>query len=372
MAADVGDRRPRCCGSGWPRRRPPSRCASRPAWRWSTSSPPPRCASRRCPTWPAAWCSAGSPSRCCAATAPRSTPRSASTCATSTGTRTRRTAPSGSRPWWPAPSRWSGCSASGSAARRADHAPLLEVLTRRYYGNQQPGRRRATRDVAGCRFVTAEHADGGGQCGVTLIAATAADFAALPGASPPWASWPRDAPAGRAAWSPTSTCAWAGQPDADAMAARLGELIAAQPLPGPRPPDHHHRGRRQRRALMHHHFTFRPDGAGLGRGPADPRPAPADRPADAAGAAARVRPHPAAVGRRGGLPVPGASRRANPADERLVAMAPGPRPHPAARGRRPARRAARGWRTRSPPAWTRSASSRRSGRRTSASTPTGS
>ena len=59
-------------------------------------------------TWPAAWCSAGSPSRCCAATAPRSTPRSAPTCATSTATRTRRTAPSGSRPWWPAPSRWSG------------------------------------------------------------------------------------------------------------------------------------------------------------------------------------------------------------------------------------------------------------------------
>ena len=54
---------------------------------------------------------------------------------------------------------------------------------------------------------------------------------------------------------------WAGQPDADAMAARLGEVITAQPLPE----------RVDRitttvagggRALMHHHFTFRRGAAG--------------------------------------------------------------------------------------------------------------
>ena len=51
---------------------------------------------------------------------------------------------------------------------------------------------------------------------------------------------------------------------------------------------------------------------------------------------------------------------------------PGARPDPAARRRRPAGRAARRSRTAWPPAWTRSARSRPSARRTSASTPTGS
>ena len=41
----------------------------------------------------------------------------------------------------------------------ADHAPLLEVLTRRYYGNPARVTARDSRvTVAGCRFVTAEDA----------------------------------------------------------------------------------------------------------------------------------------------------------------------------------------------------------------------
>ena len=71
---------------------------------------------------------------------------SASTCATWTQhpdapDRAERIADDGA----PAPSRWSGCSASGSAAPAADHAPLLEVLTRRYYGNQGAHRRPTAR-----------------------------------------------------------------------------------------------------------------------------------------------------------------------------------------------------------------------------------
>ncbi len=106
-----------CCASGSPRRRPRNRCARRPAWPWSTSWPPRRCVTRRWATSPAGWCSAGSRSRCCAGPARRSTPGCARACVTSTGTRTRRTAPSGSPRWSPAPSRWCGCSASASAVR---------------------------------------------------------------------------------------------------------------------------------------------------------------------------------------------------------------------------------------------------------------
>ena len=62
--------------------------------------------------------------------------------------------------------------------RGADNAPLLEVLTRRYYGNHQLTDVSA-RDIAGWRFVTAE---GVGPDRVTLMAAAAADIADLPDA----------------------------------------------------------------------------------------------------------------------------------------------------------------------------------------------
>ena len=122
----------------------------------------------------------------------------------------------------------------------------------------------ATRDVAGCRFVTAEYggtatADGG----VTLIAATAASLAGPAGRDRRLAGrWPRRPRT--AAWSPTCTSPAEGEPDADALAARLGELLAAAAPGCP--------GRLARitvtvagasGAAMQHHFTFRPDGAGF-------------------------------------------------------------------------------------------------------------
>ena len=125
-----------CCASGWPARRRRVARASAPGSPSSTWSRPPRCASPRCPTWPAAWCSAGSPSRCCAATGPRSTPRSAS------DLRHLDRNPD-------APDRAERIQAMVASAEPLvrligqrigrpgrDHAPLLEVLTRRYYGNR--------------------------------------------------------------------------------------------------------------------------------------------------------------------------------------------------------------------------------------------
>ena len=108
--------------------------------------------------------------------------------------------------------------------RGADNAPLLEVLTRRYYGNHKLAEVTA-RDIAGCRFVTAEDA-GPGQ--VTLIAAAAADIAALPAAI---------AALGTLAAQATDKSlvadlyvTWAGHPEPDALALRLGEFLAASPL----------------------------------------------------------------------------------------------------------------------------------------------
>ncbi len=142
--------------------------------------------------------------------------------------------------------------------RGADNAPLLEVLTRRYYGNHQLAAV-AARDVEGCRFVTAEDASRGR---VTLVTAAAADITALPGAI---------AALGTLAARSTADdlvadlyVTWAGHPDPDALALRLGELLAAS-LP-PSPP---RAGRITRVTFtvaaasgiaMRHRFTFRPDG----------------------------------------------------------------------------------------------------------------
>ena len=247
-AADVGrrrGRRRRCCGSGWPSRRRPRRCASGPAWRWSTSSRPPRCASRRCPTWPAAWCSAGSPSRCCAATGPglRRGPQPPALPGRAPGRAGPRRADR--RPWSPAPSRWSGCSASGSAGPAADHAPLLEVLTRRYYGNRGlPGSR--TREVAGCRFVTAEY-DRRRRARPALrrhgrrLRRAAGDALARVGRAGRRRrrTRPRRRPLPRPGRTSRTPTRW---PRALRRAAS-----AAHPLPAAGPPGHHHRRRQQRR-----------------------------------------------------------------------------------------------------------------------------
>ncbi len=133
-----------------------------------------------------------------------------------------------------------------------DHAPLLEVLTRRYYGNKALADVR-TRQVAGCPFVVAEHPQADVRVVTTAVAFTELP-AALRGAGELAAD--RDVAA-------DIYLAWDNQPeDPDAMAAELGGILATADLPG-----HVRRvtttvaGRSG--AAMHHHFTFRPSPAGF-------------------------------------------------------------------------------------------------------------
>ncbi|WP_106539697.1 carboxyl transferase domain-containing protein [Haloactinopolyspora alba] len=138
-----------------------------------------------------------------------------------------------------------------------DHAPLLEVLTRRYYGNRGLTGVGA-QDAAGCRFVTAEHAapEGG-----TRVVTTALDIADLPGAVGAVGAFAAEVPAGGLVADLYVT--WDDRPDTDAMAVRLREILAERPLPA---------GLARvtatvvgtSGAVMHHHFTFRPDGDGGG------------------------------------------------------------------------------------------------------------
>ncbi|WP_219538068.1 ATP-binding protein [Nonomuraea guangzhouensis] len=135
-----------------------------------------------------------------------------------------------------------------------DHAPLLEVLTRRYYGNRGLSEV-TTRESAGCRFVTAEHTGSGG---ATRVVTTAVDIAALPDAIDAVATFAADVPERGLVADLYVT--WEEQPDADEMAVRLGRLLDEHPPPA---------GVRRitatvagtSGAVMHHHFTFRPDGA---------------------------------------------------------------------------------------------------------------
>ncbi|MFC4857082.1 biotin carboxylase N-terminal domain-containing protein [Actinophytocola glycyrrhizae] len=135
-----------------------------------------------------------------------------------------------------------------------DHAPLLEVLTRRYYGNRRLSGV-TMREIAGCRFLAAEHT---GEDGVTPLVTTAVDITALSGAVAALGTFAADlAEDGLVA---DLYVRWEDQPDVDAMALRFGEILAAHPLPASL-----HRviitvagtgG-----AVMHHHITFRRDGA---------------------------------------------------------------------------------------------------------------
>jgi acetyl/propionyl-CoA carboxylase alpha subunit/acetyl-CoA carboxylase carboxyltransferase component len=133
-----------------------------------------------------------------------------------------------------------------------DHAVMLEVLTRRYYGNKGLVHVR-TADAAGCRFVVAERAG-------SRLVSTAVGFdelgAALRGLA-------EVASSGEDEVDADIYLAWEKQPDGfDAMAAALHEVVNAQPLP-----------RQVRRvtttvagsgsAVMHHHFTFRPAADGV-------------------------------------------------------------------------------------------------------------
>ncbi|MFE3174929.1 biotin carboxylase N-terminal domain-containing protein [Amycolatopsis sp. NPDC059235] len=128
----------------------------------------------------------------------------------------------------------------------ADPAPMLEVLTRRYYGNKALTDVRV-REVAGCSFVTAEHPE------PARVVTTAVDFPQLPDAMRAVAELSADAGVPVAA---DVYLKWTDQPDSDAMAAKLGEIVAAQPLPADvdRVVTTVAGGGG---AVMHHHFTFR-------------------------------------------------------------------------------------------------------------------
>ena len=132
-----------------------------------------------------------------------------------------------------------------------DNTVMLEVLTRRYYGNKQLIGVRA-HEVGGCAFVVAERAD-------SSLVSAAVGFDALGDALRGLAELAADEEAVNA----DIYLAWENQPeDFDAMAAALLAVINAQPLPP-----------QVRRltatvagsggAVMHHHFTFRPASTGM-------------------------------------------------------------------------------------------------------------
>ncbi|AGZ45109.1 biotin carboxylase N-terminal domain-containing protein [Actinoplanes friuliensis] len=136
-----------------------------------------------------------------------------------------------------------------------DHAPLLEVLTRRYYGNRRLSEV-TTREVGGCRFVTAVHTT---PERVTRVVTTAVDIATLADAIGAVGTLAADVPERGLVADLYVT--WEGQPDSDKMAARLGQLLAEHPLPtGVRRITTTIAGSS---GVVHHHFTFRPDGAGF-------------------------------------------------------------------------------------------------------------
>ncbi|WP_018681343.1 carboxyl transferase domain-containing protein [Actinokineospora enzanensis] len=132
-----------------------------------------------------------------------------------------------------------------------DNTAMLEVLTRRYYGNKGLTDVRA-REVSGCTFVVAERA------GSSLVSA-AVGFEKLGDALRGLA----ELAAGDDAIDADIYLAWEGQPDdSDAMVAALQDVVSAHPLPG--------QVRRltttiagSRGAVMHHHVTFRPFSVGM-------------------------------------------------------------------------------------------------------------
>lgn len=132
-----------------------------------------------------------------------------------------------------------------------DNAVMLEVLTRRYYGNKALTSVR-THDVAGCTFVVA------GRAGSSVVSA-AVRFDALGGALRGLA----ELAGGDGTIDADIYLAWENQPaDFDAMAAALLEVLNAHPLPAQvRRVTTTVAGRAG--AVMHHHFTFRPAGAGM-------------------------------------------------------------------------------------------------------------
>jgi acetyl/propionyl-CoA carboxylase alpha subunit/acetyl-CoA carboxylase carboxyltransferase component len=132
-----------------------------------------------------------------------------------------------------------------------DNSVMLEVLTRRYYGNKGLTGVRTT-DAAGCSFVVAER-DG------SWVVSAAVGFEELSGALDGLA----ELASGEAVIDADVYLSWEGQPDdSAAMAAALHAVVGAHPMPT--------RVRRltttvagRSGAVMHHHFTFRPSTTGM-------------------------------------------------------------------------------------------------------------
>ncbi|MFF0453372.1 ATP-binding protein [Nocardia africana] len=132
-----------------------------------------------------------------------------------------------------------------------DNTVMLEVLTRRYYGNKGLTDVR-TQDVDGCTFVVAERR------GVNLVSA-AVSFDSLDTVL----SGLTELAGGAASIEADIYLGWENQPeDFDAMAAALQEVLGARSLPN--------QVNRitatvagSNGAVMHHHFTFRPSATGL-------------------------------------------------------------------------------------------------------------
>ena len=134
---------------------------------------------------------------------------------------------------------------------KPDNAVMLEVLTRRYYGNKGLTSVR-TEEVGGCTFVVAERR------GVSLVSA-AVNFDALDTVL----AGLGELAGGAASIEADIYLSWERQPeDFDAAAAALQEVLGARSLP-----NQVHRITTtvagSGGAVMHHHFTFRPTATGL-------------------------------------------------------------------------------------------------------------
>lgn len=154
---------------------------------------------------------------------------------------------------------------AGAGRPGLDHAPLLEALTRSYYGNRRLAEA-TTVGIAGHRFVTVEYADtlAAGQAGaVTRVAATTTDIAGLSEAVAAIGTLSGRAPGGGLAAD--IYVARAGRPAADEIAAAVTGAVAARPAPA---------GvvritvtvvgmvAGTAGTAVQHHFTFRPDDGG--------------------------------------------------------------------------------------------------------------
>ncbi|MFE6857544.1 carboxyl transferase domain-containing protein [Nocardia sp. NPDC057668] len=134
---------------------------------------------------------------------------------------------------------------------KMDNSAMLEVLTRRYYGNKGLTGVRTT-EADDCTFVIAERK------GMSLVSA-AVSFHALDTA----VRGLIELAGGAASIEADIYLGWEGQPeDFDAMAVALQEVLNAQPMP-----NQVHRitctVAGSGGAVMHHHFTFRPSTTGL-------------------------------------------------------------------------------------------------------------